>query len=309
MPGYANAKGQRDNDMSTWFGIDEAGYGPTLGPLSVMMCWCELPTGYSDPGQLFVDHRIKVGDSKAIHHKDHPERLESVALSALAWIFGSAPRTASEAFALVGEQAPDRAPYPWMEGAEAFTLPLSEKTVIEAWPLPTPRQGLSGHLIHPQTYNDTLARGHNKAAMLLQRVASLIGTAGQVDDFHIICDRLGGRRYYTDALRQIWPGADVDVVSEGKGVSRYDVVVDGHRGEVGFLVGADGRNPLVASASCIAKYLRELHMILFNRWWSEKVPGLKPTAGYPQDASRWLGDIGGEWVQEFGPQLIRGHTS
>jgi hypothetical protein len=40
-----------------------------------------------------------------------------------------------------------------------------------------------------------------------------------------------------------------------------------------------------------SKYLRELLMLEFNRFWQEHVPGLKPTAGYPGDAARFLGAI------------------
>ena len=40
-----------------------------------------------------------------------------------------------------------------------------------------------------------------------------------------------------------------------------------------------------------AKYLRELHMVLLNRWWSEHLPELKPTAGYPQDARRFISEV------------------
>jgi len=42
----------------------------------------------------------------------------------------------------------------------------------------------------------------------------------------------------------------------------------------------------VALASMVSKYLRELLMGEFNRFWQEHVPGLRPTAGYPTDAAR-----------------------
>jgi hypothetical protein len=38
----------------------------------------------------------------------------------------------------------------------------------------------------------------------------------------------------------------------------------------------------------VAKYTREGLMEAFNRWWGEKVPGLRPTAGYHGDAGRFL---------------------
>jgi hypothetical protein len=36
-----------------------------------------------------------------------------------------------------------------------------------------------------------------------------------------------------------------------------------------------------------AKYIRELAMGAFNRFWTDQQPGLIPTAGYPVDARRW----------------------
>ena len=40
-----------------------------------------------------------------------------------------------------------------------------------------------------------------------------------------------------------------------------------------------------------AKYLRELAMLAFNGFWKERLPELKPTAGYPDDAKRFQADI------------------
>jgi hypothetical protein len=31
-------------------------------------------------------------------------------------------------------------------------------------------------------------------------------------------------------------------------------------------------------------------MHAFNAFWASRVPGLRPTAGYPTDALRWRGD-------------------
>jgi hypothetical protein len=39
------------------------------------------------------------------------------------------------------------------------------------------------------------------------------------------------------------------------------------------------------------KYVRELHMSIFNGFWAENVASLRPTAGYNVDARRFLVDI------------------
>ena len=48
---------------------------------------------------------------------------------------------------------------------------------------------------------------------------------------------------------------------------------------VTFQPRADSEHFCVALASMASKYLRELFMLEFNRFWQEKVPGLAPTAG------------------------------
>jgi ribonuclease HII len=44
----------------------------------------------------------------------------------------------------------------------------------------------------------------------------------------------------------------------------------------------------VALASMFSKYVRELYMEIFNRWWKPHAPHVKRTAGYAADAKRWL---------------------
>ena len=51
---------------------------------------------------------------------------------------------------------------------------------------------------------------------------------------------------------------------------------------------AESSSPLAALASMTAKYLRECYMSFFNRYWTARVPGAAPTAGYPADARRFF---------------------
>ena len=70
--------------------------------------------------------------------------------------------------------------------------------------------------------------------------------------------------------------------------SSYQLSRDGPPMRISFTVGCDGTSFPVALASMYCKYLRELHMLLFNRFWAEQVAGLAPTAGYRGDAHRFL---------------------
>jgi hypothetical protein len=59
---------------------------------------------------------------------------------------------------------------------------------------------------------------------------------------------------------------------------------------VGFHLKGDARHLPIALASLYSKYVRELFMLAFNTWWAERMPGLRPTAGYAADANRFLAE-------------------
>ena len=75
---------------------------------------------------------------------------------------------------------------------------------------------------------------------------------------------------------------------EGRARSVYSFLAPGRRMRLTFQPRADAEHLCVALASMVSKYLREALMLEFNRFWQEQVPGLKPTAGYPGDAARFL---------------------
>ena len=54
---------------------------------------------------------------------------------------------------------------------------------------------------------------------------------------------------------------------------------------------AESAHFCTALASMVSKYVRERLMEEFNRFWLERTPGLKPTAGYPGDARRFFDAI------------------
>ena len=54
-----------------------------------------------------------------------------------------------------------------------------------------------------------------------------------------------------------------------------------------------------------AKLVRELAMMRFNTYWCTRIPELKPTAGYVQDARRWLGDTREHITDEQRSQMVR----
>ena len=279
-------------------GIDEAGYGPTLGPLSIVGVAVD-GAPETDLAQAFAGTGVR--DSKTLHRPGNLAPLEEVALGGLAWLIGKQPSSAAEVFTALGETFSDRT-HPWQAGAETLTLPHSAMRVAKWSVKNLSPADVRGRLIHAGEYNHFLATSGNKADLELAHVGQLLHWIGTASPASIVVDRLGGRRFYGEALSKVWPSVTVQIDEESAHASRYHI----DQRQVAFLVGGESASPLTALASCIAKYARELHMTLFNQWWGRAIPDLAPTAGYPEDARRWLTVIGTERYQPLGAQLIRG---
>ncbi len=279
-------------------GIDEAGYGPTLGPLAIVGVAVDGAPAI-DLARAFAGTGVR--DSKTLHRPGNLAPLEQVALGGLGWLLGRQPVNAAEVFAALGETSAERT-FPWQAGATDLQLPVSALQV-PAWSLSDlAPAGVRGCLIHATGYNHFLATAGNKADLELEQVGRLLGWMAAQSPAGVVVDRLGGGRFYAEALSRVWPGEAVQVDEEAAHASRYHI---GER-QVAFLVGGESASPLTALASCIAKYARELHMMLFNRSWSQAIPDLAPTAGYPEDARRWLTAVGVERYSASGADLVRG---
>ena len=100
-----------------------------------------------------------------------------------------------------------------------------------------------------------------------------------------------GRHFYAPLLHEAFPNGWVRVIREGPTQCEYAIDNLDRDVQVRFEPRADGAHLNVALASMAAKYLREVCMIQFNRYWAAKVAGLRPTAGYPMDASRFFAEI------------------
>jgi ribonuclease HII len=111
------------------------------------------------------------------------------------------------------------------------------------------------------------------------------------DPSKVFIDKLGGRNRYHELLQNSFAHAPVLIRCESAQQSGYEVRLQKGAWEIRFEPKADRRHFAVALASMMSKYLRELLMVQFNRFWRGHVPGLKPTAGYPADAERFYRDI------------------
>lgn len=318
-------------------GVDEAGYGPLLGPLCVGLTALRIPhaeTPAEDvnlwrvlrPGVCAGPDdrrgRIAVADSKDLKLANnsktrHPLAWLERGVLAFAKARGHGPRTDGELFACLGVTEPCHRCY----AGEPIGLPLSwndgqigiaanvlgramsqaEAEVVE----------LSCRAVGEDLFNQTIDRMGSKAHATLGAIRELLGVflngpALREDDaVWLVCDRLGGRARYADTLMDLMPGASVAVVFENERESRYHVEVAGREVTVAFTVEGESANLPTALASMTAKLVRELLMMRFNRYWCTLKPELKPTAGYRNDAWRWLDDVDGVLTPEDRRALIR----
>ncbi len=148
--------------------------------------------------------------------------------------------------------------------------------------------------LHPLEFNQKVGEGLNKADLLLDLYGDLLRQClenipeSSRLQFHF--DRLGGRKFYSAALEK-WGFTKIKVCRQENQSSQYTGYYQNKAANIGFWVGGDKSFHSIALASYGAKCCRELHMGAFNRWWQERIPDLHPTAGYPADAPRFLSEI------------------
>lgn len=303
--------------MLIYAGIDEAGYGPMLGPLCVASAafriaehdpatgapnlWQSLRTVVGKSGSK---KKIAVDDSKKLKGansaKTHPLlRLERGVLSFVG-TGGEMPADDDSWFRGIGAAIPEHG---WC-GGDACPLPVANEADIlgiDAARIERALRrssidflGVRCEAIHADRFNREIETTGNKAIVNFNAMVRLVDRLWQShgpDHPRIIIDRHGGRTHYLDPLRMSFPEAHIRIVAETDRLARYHLRDD--RGEVTVTFTAeaeDGHFP-TALASMTAKYVRELFMARLNRYFLAHAPEVKPTAGYAQDARRYLHDV------------------
>ncbi|MBM4019051.1 MAG: hypothetical protein FJ288_12105 [Planctomycetes bacterium] len=316
--------------MAILAGIDEAGYGPHLGPLVAAAAALEFagpdvpePDLWRPLADFISKHppgrggQMVICDSKKAYTAGGSlVTLERAVLGFLA-AAGLRPRTLAELFQATSATALPAAAgdggacpaAPW-ENPEALRLPLQAAQADiddDAGRLAAGLARLGGRpaalrlaAASASRLNRLMTGERNKAAALFALAADLLaevlrlGAGGPV---HVTLDRHGGRRYYARLLAGAFPMTAVETLGERADESRYRLrrAADGPRGnaEVRITVRTrcESSSTAAALASMAAKYVRELVMRQMNAYFQARVPGLRPTAGYGLDAWRFLDDI------------------
>lgn len=310
-------------------GIDEAGYGPKLGPLTVSWVAFELAGGAKEKLGPRAEvpclwerlapvvrregdgdqAKLWVADSKEIRpRKDGLKLLELGALSFLAThpaLRAAPPSNLAALLEVLGQPSAPYAAIRWYGDLSAVRVPAF------SWPGEVAARalrlaecfakakvsfvGAGARALDEVVYNQRVQATQNKAAVLgdtfVDLVRQLRGSClGPID---LTVDKHGGRNDYGELLQRAFPGCDIARDREEAELSRYRVMCPQGQLRATFRPGAEQVSLPVALASMTCKYLREVLMERFNAWWRGQVPALEPTAGYGQDATRWLGDVQG----------------
>lgn len=299
-------------------GIDEAGYGPILGPLAVGMTAFETPDvdGEEFPclwralrrhvskARSKNGQKLHINDSKLVYSASKGLKELERGVLAIALTCG-AFRSAEELLSHVApEVLADVEAHPWYVLSEAHRFPLEQDLLplslmanalrLEMDRCATRCVAMRARVLLERPLNRMLEATRNKASALFSVSAThldyLIRTF-ESRGLVIFCDRQGGRSHYASLLRMMFPDHALEIVRETDGDGEYHLLRGGHRVRILFREGAEPQALPVALASMLAKYLRELFMWRFNHWWLREVPGIEATAGYYGDGSRFLDQI------------------
>ncbi|MFH0943802.1 MAG: hypothetical protein V2A76_01280 [Planctomycetota bacterium] len=300
-------------------GIDEAGYGPVLGPLVVgLASFRTSPEEGNDLWQRLagaVESRIAASgpeagglpvlDSKQLYKSGQDlAPLETVALSFSCFASGGLPRTAGDFLGLhCDREGLQLERYPWYaESLPSLPLPLRAGTdailrAAERLRLRADSAGVEPVLLRLRPlltgeFNRLTRRAGSKAKVLFDQNASLIeDLVRRHRPVRILCDRHGGRRRYGALIEAAFPMARVKILSEERERASYQVGEPDGGFKLTFQVKGEQHGLEVALASILAKYTRELFMAAFNHHFAGIAPGIRRTAGYYTDGHRFLTDL------------------
>jgi ribonuclease HII len=301
--------------MAVLVGIDEAGFGPILGPLVVSSSvfsvrsnllgadlWQVLSKSVSNRKKRLAGRLLIADSKKAYSRRGGIKHLERTVLSCLRCLDKS-PETLSELLSLLCPECVSRlADYPWYKQADDFNSLIDEADIEIASAVF--KEDLSNNGIEllelgsccldVAYYNELVDKVKNKAGVLFGATSQLIRAAFDKfggDDLQIVIDRQGGRVRYRKSLLRSFEGMELIILKESPKNSSYELREGNETMRLHFAVGADDRFLPVSLASMVSKFIRELLVHNINHYFVGFDAGLKPTAGYWKDGLRFIRDL------------------
>lgn len=296
-------------------GIDEAGYGPILGPLVVSCSAFSIPENMVAcdlwgvlkksvaKNRKHLGGRVLIADSKKAYSTSigikHLQRTTLAMMKSL----GFEPQSFNQALSYLCPDCFSRlADYPWHQNTESLQIHCDKADIRIASEVLA--NDMAENHIKPLAlrsicldtvyYNNLVSRTKNKASVLFSAAANLMQKIW--DDFpknnlQIIIDRQGGRSHYRKNLQLAFSELELVIIAENDNCSTYELKNNSRSMRVHFVTKADDRFLAVSLASMVSKYVREILIADINRYFLSFEPSLKPTAGYWQDGQRFIADI------------------
>lgn len=295
-------------------GIDEAGYGPNLGPMVQSSVAVHVADAQADLWDLLcvavrragdkVDSRLLIDDSKRVNEGIHGvAKLERGVLATLADEL-ILPCDLGCILKLIGsdESRSELLREAWFDVTMNLPIEVGLQSVLNAgrdlrigFSKANVQYGSVRSVVTPALrFNALLDKWGTKAAVLADGVISLLDANRKLpgdEPIVFLIDKLGGRNFYAAMISTAFSDGWVVAEREGPEICSYRIIGIEREIRLVFQPRADGSHLTVALASMVCKYLREIFMKQFNRWWIGHVPGIKPTAGYPSDAKRFMAQI------------------
>jgi len=258
--------------------------------------------------------RLPVNDSKKLHSRQLGlKHLERGAL-AFAAVAGHQPATVGRWLDVLGETSHRQlAGLPWYAPSDArpwqampTCLTAGEFQIARSMLRRTAERvdlrvlDIAGAVVFEDRFNRMVSATRSKASTSFTFVARHLHEIWQRYGQSrpcVVVDRQSGRMRYRELLSSTFTRSRIRVMEETPMCSSYYVVEPSAGGTteramtVRFEVDGDGRHLPVALASMVSKYTRELLMQRFQGWFSQRLPRVKPTAGYATDAKRFWQEV------------------
>lgn len=301
--------------MALLIGIDEAGFGPILGPLVVSAVEFAVPdellksdmwhllNGSVSDSKKHLSGRLLIADSKKAYNRSAGlGHLQRTVLASLACL-EKKPENFDQLLSMLCPECKDRlSGYPWYNGRLDCRFDVDEDDIAIA--AKTFRADLdasqmkllniSSFCFDVGYYNEMVGKVKNKSTVLFTALCGLIQkalTRSNGQNLQIVIDRQGGRTHYTQPLRRMFSQMNLTVLKENDKLSSYELTGSDKTVRLHFIVKADDNHLPAALASMTSKFLREILIQRINAYFATHCADLKPTAGYWKDGCRFIEDL------------------